>query len=104
MLHVTGGGGGGGWTEQAADHVERAVDSRRNSGGGEDAAVVGEPGALVDHHLRSRRSQPVERRVVSGGVQSVEQAGAGEHDGTGADAHRDLGVTGPLADPSEHGG
>lgn len=85
----------------ALDQGQREVDARGHTGGREDRPVLHEDGIGLHPHPRERGSEqsgvlPVRRRTPA-----VQQAGAGQHEGAGADRGR---TSGPAGQSRRGGG
>jgi hypothetical protein len=83
---------GGLGAEQAFHHMQRAIDARADSRGGENVSVVDETLGL--EHFRSWReaAEQLEAAMVRGGAQPVEQARLRQHERARAHAHDEFRV------------
>src|SRR6184192_540579 len=73
-----------GVTKQLRDHMQRGIDAGRDARRGDDVAVVDEAGPAKNVRRGTRLRQLVERNVMSGRIETVEQARAAEKQCTSA--------------------
>src|SRR5450432_1925305 len=77
-------------SKKAANDVERAVNSRGYARGRDQRPVVMKPGARLDNGLWRQASKLLDRQVMGGHPQAVQEADLGQHERAGADAHGEL--------------
>jgi hypothetical protein len=86
------------------DEGEGEVDSCGDAGGGVDAAVAEVDWVGFDVNGGELAGEAVAEVPVGDGVASVEKAGGGEGEGSGADGGYAAGASGGFGDPGEVGG
>ena len=90
IFHVVGGFGSCLGTEQTRDEMQGKIDAGGDTGRNTELTVIVKTFRRIDDGGRRDLAQQVERAVVGGDLQAVEQAGLGQQQRAGADAGDDF--------------